>query len=291
LVYFKTSGSLEKIEKWSLEILPKSSIFDLRLGEFWNYKDLILLFVKRELVPTYKQTILGPLWFILQPLLTTLVYSIIFGVVARIPTGGIPQILFYMSGIVLWNFFNTSFTKASGTFVANSHIFGKVYFPRLILPVSGLISSFVNFLIQLSLFLIILICYYLNGANVHPGFLIFLSPVFLLMLSLYALGMGMIIASFSTKYKDLSHFLAFGSQLLMYSTPIIYPASIVPEKFKWISYVNPLSPIFEGFRYSFLGSGEFMVDKLIISFLGGLLIFFLGLIFFNRAERNSIDTV
>jgi len=281
----------ENKENWSLEILPKASAFDFKLKEFWTYRDLITLFVKRELVPTYKQTILGPLWFVLQPLLTTFVYSIIFGAVARIPTDGVPQLLFYMPGIVLWNFFNSAFMKSSGTFIANTHIFGKVYFPRLILPVSGLISSFVNFLIQLGLFLVILLGYFLTGTVVHPGWHLLLSPLILIMVSMYSLGLGMMISAFTTRYKDLSHFLAFGSQLLMYATPIIYPASIVPDKFKWVSLMNPLSPIFEAFRYSFLGVGQFMVTRLAISLGVGIVVFMIGLVVFNKAERTSIDTV
>jgi lipopolysaccharide transport system permease protein len=282
---------LERKENWSLEIFPKSSLFDLKLKEFWQYRDLIFLFVRRELVPTYKQTILGPLWFVLQPLLTTFVYSIIFGAVARIPTDGLPQLLFYMPGIVLWNFFNSAFMKSSGTFIANTHIFGKVYFPRLILPVSGLLSSFVNFLIQFALFLVILVGYFLSGTEIHPGWHLVLCPLILLLVGMYSLGLGMMVSAFTTRYKDLSHFLAFGSQLLMYATPIIYPASIVPEKFKWVSLLNPLSPVFETFRYSFLGVGQFQAERLAISFGIGILLFFFGLIVFNKAERTSIDTV
>jgi lipopolysaccharide transport system permease protein len=282
---------LERKENWSLEIFPKSSLFDLKLKEFWQYRDLIFLFVRRELVPTYKQTILGPLWFVLQPLLTTFVYSIIFGAVARIPTDGLPQLLFYMPGIVLWNFFNSAFMKSSGTFIANTHIFGKVYFPRLILPVSGLLSSFVNFLIQFGLFLVILLGYFFSGTEIHPGWHLVLCPFILLLVGMYSLGLGMIVSAFTTRYKDLSHFLAFGSQLLMYATPIIYPASIVPEKFKWVSLLNPLSPVFETFRYSFLGVGQFQAGRLGLSFGIGILLFFFGLIVFNKAERTSIDTV
>lgn len=282
---------LENKENWSLEIHPKASLFDLKLKEFWQYRDLILLFVRRELIPTYKQTILGPLWFVLQPLLTTLVYSIIFGAVARIPTDGLPQLLFYMPGIVLWNFFNSAFMKSSGTFIANTHIFGKVYFPRLILPVSGLLASFVNFLIQLGLFLIILVAYMAAGTHVQPGWHLVLCPIILLIVACYSLGLGMMISAFTTRYKDLSHFLAFGSQLLMYATPIIYPASIVPDRFRWVSLVNPLSPLFETFRFSFLGVGQFLSMRLAISAGIGLLILFVGLILFNRAERTSIDTV
>ena len=282
---------MENKENWSLTIFPKSSPFHFNIKEFWQYRDLIILFVKRELVPTYKQTILGPLWFIMQPLLTTLVYSIVFGAIARIPTSGLPQLLFYLPGIILWNFFNSAFMKSSGTFLANVHIFGKVYFPRLILPISGLLSSFVNFLIQLVLLVVIMLIYYIGGAKVSPGIYLLLCPILLLIVSLYSLGLGMVVSAFTTKYKDLSHFLAFGSQLLMYATPIIYPASIVPAQFKWVSYFNPLSPIFEAFRFSFLGVGELMMMRLVVSFLVGLIIFYVGLVLFNKAERTSIDTI
>ena len=277
---------------WSLEILPKQSLFDLKFKEFWQYRDLITLFVKRELVPTYKQTILGPLWFVLQPLLTTLVYSLIFGVVARIPIGSMPQILFYLPGIVLWNFFNSSFLKSSSTFIANAQIFGKVYFPRLVLPISGMIASLVNFLIQFSLFLAFYFYYFFFTSTVlNPDWHILLVPFLILILGLYSLGFGMIVSSLTTKYKDLTHFLAFGTQLLMYATPIIYPMDIVPEKYKWINLINPLSSIFEAFRFSFLGVGSFQTSNLIVSFSVSILIFLLGWVFFNRAERNSIDTV
>ena len=282
---------MEKEKNWSLEIYPKAALFDFRLREFWAYRELIFLFVRRELVPTYKQTILGPLWFVLQPLLTTFVYSIIFGAVARIPTDGLPQLLFYMPGIVLWNFFNSSFMKGSGTFLANSHIFGKVYFPRLILPVSALLSSLVNFCIQFALLLVIMLIYFISGTQIQPGIHILLIPVLLILVSMYSLGLGLLVSAFTTRYRDLSHFLSFGSQLLMYATPIIYPASIVPEKFQWVSLMNPLSPVFEGFRFSLLGMGQLMTERLFYSFLTGLVLLLLGLIFFSRAERTSIDTV
>jgi lipopolysaccharide transport system permease protein len=282
---------LEKSKSWSLEIYPKAALFDFRLREFWAYRELILLFVRRELVPTYKQTILGPVWFVLQPLLTTFVYSIIFGTVARIPTDGLPQLLFYMPGIVLWNFFNSSFMKGSGTFLANTHIFGKVYFPRLILPVSGLISSFVNFLIQFALLLILMLGYGLAGVSFSVSWQVLLLPFLLALIAVYSLGLGLLVSAFTTRYRDLSHFLAFGSQLLMYATPIIYPASIVPVQFKWVSLLNPLSPVFEAFRFTLLGMGQFLPERLFISAGFGILLLLAGLMAFTRAERTSIDTV
>jgi len=283
---------LKEKENWSLEIRPKANPFDLKFKEFWQYRDLITLFVRRELVPTYKQTILGPLWFILQPLLTTLIYSLIFGAIARIPIGGMPQIVFYLPGIVLWNFFNSSFLKCSSTFISNAPIFGKVYFPRLVLPVSGMLASLVNFFIQFGLFLIFFLYYYLfSDYQLHPNWHIALLPVLILTVAFYSLGLGMMISAFTTRYRDLTHFLAFGTQLLMYATPIIYPMAIVPDKFKWINSINPLSPVFEGFRQSFLGTGSFQTQNLAISFGLGILIFFTGLILFNKAERTSIDTV
>jgi len=283
---------LKEKENWSLEIRPKANLFDLKFKEFWQYRDLITLFVRRELVPTYKQTILGPLWFILQPLLTTLIYSLIFGAIARIPIGAVPQIVFYLPGIVLWNFFNSSFLKCSSTFISNAPIFGKVYFPRLVLPVSGMLASLVNFFIQFGLFLVFFLYYYLfSDYQLHPNWHIVLLPVLILTVAFYSLGLGMMISAFTTRYRDLTHFLAFGMQLLMYATPIIYPMDIVPDKFKWINSINPLSPVFEGFRQSFLGIGSFQTQNLAISFGIGILIFFVGLILFNKAERTSIDTV
>ncbi len=276
---------------WQLEIKPKSGLLDLKLREFWQYRDLLLLFVRRELVPTYKQTVLGPLWFVLQPLLTTLVYSIVFGMVARIPTDGAPQLLFYLPGIVLWNFFSTSFLKSSSTLVANTHIFGKVYFPRLVIPVSGLLASMVNFGIQFCLFLTIFAGYYFTGSKVSPSAWIFAFPALILILSTYSLGLGLIVSSLTIRYRDLTHFLSFGVQLLMYATPIIYPASIIPANYKWVSYANPLSPVFEAFRFSFLGTGVFNVPHLLVSFVFGLVVLFLGIVLFNQAQRTSIDTV
>lgn len=284
-------NTLENKKHWTLEIYPKAGLFDLKIKEFWQYRDLIFLFVKRELVPTYKQTVLGPLWFILQPLLTTFVYSLIFSVVARIPTDDLPQILFYLPGIVLWNFFNTSFLKSSNTFIANTHIFGKVYFPRLILPISGLLASLVNFGIQFCLFMTIYGGYMVYGVAARPSIHVLIFPVLLLIVSLFSTGLGMIVASFTTRYRDLNHFLAFGTQLLMYATPIIYPASIVPQSFRWVTEMNPLSAVFEAFRFAFLGKGQFLPNDLMISLALGIAIFCLGLILFTKAERTSIDTV
>jgi lipopolysaccharide transport system permease protein len=284
--------ALKEKENWSLVIRPGAHWLDLKLKEFWQYRDLVTLFVKRELVPTYKQTILGPLWFVLQPLLTTLIYSLIFGMVARIPVDGLPQILFYLPGIVLWNFFNSSFLKCSSTFISNAPIFGKVYFPRLVLPVSGLLASLVNFLIQFGLFLLFFFYYLLfSNAQIEPGPAILLVPVLILIVGLYSLGMGMVVSSFTTRYKDLTHFLAFGTQLLMYATPIIYPMAIVPDALRWINTLNPLSAVFEAFRYGFLGRGTLLPGHLLVSLGIGILIFFTGLVLFTRAERTSADTV
>lgn len=284
--------ALKEKENWNLVIRPGAHWLDLKLKEFWQYRDLVALFVKRELVPTYKQTILGPLWFVLQPLLTTLIYSLIFGVVARIPIDGLPQILFYLPGIVLWNFFNSSFLKCSSTFISNASIFGKVYFPRLVLPVSGMLASLVNFLIQFALFLVFFLYYlFFTDARIEPGPAILLVPGLLFIVGLYSLGMGMMVSAFTTRYKDLSHFLAFGTQLLMYATPIIYPMAIVPASFRWINTINPLSAVFEAFRYAFLGRGSFLPHNLLVSLAVGILLFFAGLVLFTRAERTSVDTV
>jgi lipopolysaccharide transport system permease protein len=211
--------------------------------------------------------------------------------VARIPTDGAPQLLFYLPGIVLWNFFSTSFLKSSSTLVANTHIFGKVYFPRLVLPVSGLIASMVNFGIQFLLFITIFLFYYSTGAKVNPSGWILLFPALLLIISCYSLGLGLIVSSLTIRYRDLTHFLSFGVQLLMYATPIIYPSSIIPAAYKWVSYVNPLSPLFEAFRYAFLGNGLLDLPHIFMSFCAGLIVLFIGLVMFNQAQRTAIDTV
>jgi len=273
-------------------IKPKSGLFDVRLSELWRYRDLVMMFVRRDFISNYKQTILGPLWFFLQPLLTTVMFIIIFGRVARLSTDGMPMVIFYLSGITIWNYFSITLTSTSSIFLGNAHIFGKVYFPRLTMPLSIVISNLVRFLIQFSLFLAVWIYYLINrGDVVHPNWYILLTPVLVIIMGLLSLGLGLIFSSLTTKYRDLSMLLAFGVQLLMYATPVIYPLSAVPEKYKWLIVANPITAIVETFRYAFLGSGSFSWLYLSYSLVVALVILFLGIIIFNKVEKTFIDVV
>ena len=277
---------------WDMVIQPQRGLLDLRLGELWRYKDLVLLFVRRDFVSAYKQTILGPLWYLIQPLLTTITFTVIFGNIARLPTDGLPQFLFYMSGTVVWSYFASCLTKTSDTFVANANLFGKVYFPRLAVPVSILISNLITFLIQFALFLVFVLYFALRGTPIHfNGLWIALSPILMLMMAGLGLGFGIIISSLTTKYRDLRFLVTFGAQLLMYATPVIYPVSSIPARFQWIIQANPMTPIVEAFRYAFLGAGTVDVNHLLYSFGFMLVVVFVGSVIFNRVEQTFMDTV
>ena len=275
----------------SLLITSGSSWFDLNFGELLRYRELIWLLIVRELKPTYKQTILGPLWFVLQPILMTLIYSLVFGRVAKIPTGDCPPLLFYLSGIILWNFFNGSFLKNANIFASYSHLFSKIYFPRLVVPIAALGSTFFNLMIQFCLFLLFGIWFQFHGFPVNFVTGLLFTPLIVLVLAFFSVGMGLMVSGVTTKYKDLTHFLTFGSQLLMYATPIIYPEKIVPESYRWIILINPLSSFFELFRHAFLGMGVFDTGRLLTGALLGLLILMLGVLVFNKAQKDSVDTI
>lgn len=277
---------------WTMDIEPQRSLFDLRLGELWRYKDLIILFVRRDFVAVYKQTILGPLWYLIQPLMTTIIFSFIFGQVARLPTDGLPQFLFYMSGTVVWSYFAECLNKTSNTFVQNANLFGKVYFPRLVVPVSILISNLIAFAIQFVMFLAFVAFFILRGADIHINWIwALLSPVLLLVMAGLGLGFGVIVSSLTTKYRDLRFLVTFGIQLMMYATPVIYPVSSIPERFQWIIIANPMTAIVETFRYVFLGAGTVNLIHLLYS--GGfmLVVVFIGVVIFNRVEQTFVDTV
>jgi len=281
-----------KEEHWDMIIQPQRSLLDLRLGELWRYRDLVMLFVRRDFVSVYKQTILGPLWYLIQPLLTTITFTVIFGNIASLPTDGLPQFLFYMSGTVVWSYFAACLTKTSETFVQNSSLFGKVYFPRLAVPVSILISNLITFAIQFALFLLFVLYFVLRGVSIQPNWLwVALSPILLLMMAGLGLGLGTIISSLTTKYRDLRFLVQFGVQLLMYATPVIYPASSIPERFQWIILANPMTPIIEAFRYAFLGAGNANLAQLGYSFGFMIVVVSLGSIIFNRVEQTFMDTV
>ena len=278
-------------ENWTTVITPKNKFFRLNLKELWQYRDLITSFVKRDITSTYKQTILGPLWFFIQPIFTTIMFLIVFGNIAKIPTDGIPQILFYMNGIILWNYFSKCLVSTSNTFVSNAAIFKKVYFSRLTIPVSNVISALVQFFIQFALFTIIFIGYKIYGADLKLSLAIFAVPLFVLQMAVLGLGIGLIITSLTTKYRDLTHLIGFAVQLWMYATPIVYPLSMVPEKWRSIYVLNPVVPILEGFKHAFFSTGMPSVTEYGISIAITVFLLFAGIFVFNFVEKNFVDTV
>ena len=269
----------------------KKKLFNINFRELWNYRDLVLLFVKRDLVNSYKQTVLGPIWILINPLLSTTVFTVIFGVIAQISTDGMPQFLFYMSGNILWGFFSSCLNRGSGTFLGNARIFGKVYFPRLIMPIAGMVYNFINFALQTTLYIVLVIVYTLIGTNVHPNAVIAFVPLLILQTALLGTGIGLIVSSITTKYRDLNILVSFGLSLLMYITPVVYPVSKVPDTFRWLMLLNPVAPIVETYRYAFLGCGDFHWVYWIASLVFTALVLLVGLSVFGRVERNFIDTV
>lgn len=276
---------------WTLVIKPKSKWWDLNLPALLKSKDLLWMFVWRDFVALYKQTILGPLWFFIQPIISTIVFTVIFGRIAKIPTDGLPPVLFYLSGIVGWNYFADCINKTSSTFTANAVIFGKVYFPRLVVPLSIIISNLIKFAIQFVLFIGFLIYYYFIGADFHPNIYIIITPVLLILMAGLGLGFGIIISSLTTKYRDLMQLIGFGVQLLMYITPVVYPLSFISGKYKWIILANPMTSIIEAFKYAFLGVGTFSFIHLAYSGAFMLFVLAIGMLIFNKVEKNFMDTV
>lgn len=272
-------------------VSSKNKLFSVNLKEIWKYRDLIILFVKRDITTAYKQTILGPVWIVINPLLSTVVFTVIFGVIADIPTDGVPQFLFYLSGNILWGFFSSCLNRGSGTFLGNARLFGKVYFPRLVMPISGIIYNLINFLLQTVVFVILVIVYSLIGANVHPNIFILFTPLLVLHTALLGTAIGLIISSITTKYRDLNVLVSFGVSLLMYITPVVYPISKVPENFRWLMLLNPVAPIVESYRYAFLGCGSFPWPYLLISLAVTIILLIWGVLVFNKVEKNFIDTV
>ncbi len=277
--------------EWDLVIRPGASFWNLRFRELWDYRDLVLVLVRRDFVAVYKQTLLGPLWYLLQPLLTTLVYVVIFGKIAQIPTDGIPQLLFYLSGVVLWNYFANCLTKTSGTFIENASLFGKVYFPRLVVPLSVVISNFNTFLVQFVLFIGFYLYYLLTGSLVRPNAWAWLFPLLVLFMGLFGLGIGILVSAMTTRYRDLRFLITFGVQLFMFATPVIYPLSQVPASLQVYVRWNPITPVMEAFRYGWLGAGSLEPGMLFYSFGCALLLILFGVLYFNKIERNFQDTV
>jgi lipopolysaccharide transport system permease protein len=278
-------------ESWDLIITPRKKWYDLQLRDVWHYRDLIGMFVRRDFVSRYKQTILGPLWFLIQPFFTSVIFTVVFGNIAGLPTDGLPQMLFYMSGTVMWNYFDHCLTGTSATFTSNAHLFGKVYFPRLVTPISIIISNLITFAIQFLFFISFFVYFYLRGSEINLTAWALPLPLLILLMAGLGLGFGIIISSLTTKYRDLQHLVGFGVSLLMYVTPVIYPISSIPEKWRWVAEVNPITPIIETFRAGFLGAGNANWLGLGYSALFMLVVLIIGVVIFNRVERTFIDTV
>lgn len=280
----------EPQKKWTEIIEARHSLLDLKLKEVWNYKDLVYMFVKRDFISGFKQTILGPIWFFINPIFTTITFLIVFGKIARLPTDGAPPLLFYLSGVTLWNYFSSCLLGTSSTFVGNAGIFGKVYFPRLVTPVSIVISNLMRFGVQFLLFLMVWIYYLFKGA-IHPNIWMLATPFLIILMAFFALGTGIIFSSLTTKYKDLSMLLVFGVSLYMYATPVIYPTSSLPGFFKKLAFYNPLTGIFECFKHAWLGTGDFSPLMLAVSTCIILLLLMAGTLIFNKVEKTFMDTV
>jgi lipopolysaccharide transport system permease protein len=281
-------------EDWDIEITAKKGLFDLKLKDVWQYRDLLLLLVRRDFVSFYKQTILGPIWFFVQPIITILMYTIIFGNLAAIPTDGIPKPLFYLAGTIIWNYFADCLTKTSTVFKDNAAMLGKVYFPRLIMPLSIVLSNLVKFAVQFALFLALLVFYRIKGIVIIPNVLILLFPILLMLIAAQGLGLGMIISAVTTKYRDIAFIVAFGVPLMMYTTTVIYPLSEVLQKYhnySWLIKLNPVTAVIETFRYGFLGKGSFSWRLLGYCSIMTILLLLTGTVIFNRVEKNFVDTV
>lgn len=278
---------------WTEVISSRSNWFDLKLDEVWRYRDLLAMFVKRDFIATYKQTILGPLWFLIQPLITIITYSIVFGYILNIAVGEVPRVLFYLAGLTMWSYFSECMKKTGSAFISNAKIFGKVYFPRLILPFSIIISGGIRLGIQFALFLGVMLVYYLKGEQFVPTIYALLSPVLVLIVAGLGLGVGIIVSALTTKYRDLLYLVQFSVQLLMYATPVIYPLSMASGVVRTLLLLNPMTSIVEAFRYAWLGpaAGELNPGFLLYSFLFMLIVLFVGILMFNRVERSFMDTV
>jgi lipopolysaccharide transport system permease protein len=284
-------NAIPGMQEWTIRITPHRGWFDWRLKQLWRYGDLIMIFVWRDFVSAYKQTILGPAWHIIQPLLTTLMFTVIFSKVARLPTEGAPPFLFYLIGTVAWGYFANNLTNISATFLRNSHLLGKVYFHRMVIPISIAISNIITFAIQLGIFVVAFAWYYFSGHPLRVTAWLFWTPLFLFMLAGFGLGGGIIVSALTTRYRDLANLVGFGVQLLMYATPVVYPMSAMPGRYAWIIKLNPLSPVMEGFRAAFLGAGVVDLGHLAMSFCAMIGVLVVGMMLFTHVERTFMDTV
>jgi lipopolysaccharide transport system permease protein len=278
-------------QNWTEEIKSNSSLLSVNVQEIWHYRDLIYMLVKRDFITFYKQTILGPIWFFVQPILTSVIYLVLFGQVAKLSTDGLPQLAFYLSGITIWNYFSESLSKTSTVFRDNSGVFGKVYFPRLIMPLAIVVSGLMKFSIQFALFISVVLYYTFVQQTITPNIWVLATPYLILLMAAFALGLGMIFSSLTTKYKDLTFLLSFGIQLAMYATPVVYPISALPLNYRWMVEMNPLTGIFECFRYGYLGSGHFDPMSLVYSTICIFILFLIGVLIFNKVEKSFMDTV
>lgn len=279
-------------EHWTYIIQSRSGWFNLRLKQLWEFRDLISLFVKRDFVSTYKQTLLGPAWHFIQPVLSSLIYTFVFSFLAKISTQNVPPVLFYLSGIVPWTYFYESVSRNSNVFLNNAPLFGKVYFPRLAVPVSIIISNLIKFFSMMILFFSVFLYFYFRGNKaIHPNLYILLLPFLLLMMAGTAMGIGLIISAMTTRYRDIGNLTGIFLQGMMYASPIIFPITVWPTQLKWIVYLNPITSIIETFRFAFLSVGSFDVGYLLYSFVFSVIMIFAGIIIFNHTEKNFIDVV
>lgn len=277
--------------KYTTEILPKNGWFDLKIREIWRYRDLILLFVRRDFVALYKQTILGPAWAIIQPLMTTIIFTVVFGKMAGLSAKGVPPFLFYMSGTVCWGYFSNCLTRTASTFISNQSILGKVYFPRLVMPISTVLSNLISFMIQFFFFFSFIVYYAYNGMTLQISLCVLMLPLIVLQMAMLGLGFGIILSAFTTKYRDLTMLISFGVQLWMYVTPVAYDIHMIPEKYISLYQLNPITPVLSLFRWSFLGIGEANWFYYGISWLLTIFVLFLGVVLFSRVEKTFMDTI
>ena len=278
-------------QNWDVILTSNKSFFDLQIKQIWVYRDLLMLFVKRDIIAAYKQTIFGPLWFFIQPIFTTVIFTFIFGTLAKLPTGGVPQPLFYLAGITAWNYFADCLIKTSTTFRDNAGVFGKVYFPRVITPLSIVISNLIRFGIQMLLFVGFFIYYVFNGYNFQISWEIILFPIFVIFMAMQGLGFGMLVTAMTTKYRDLAHLVGFGVQLMMYTTTVIYPLDSLSGKLYWVVSLNPMTFIIEGIKTCILGTGQITFYSFIYSLFVTFVIFLIGLLTFNKVEKSFVDTI
>lgn len=277
--------------RWTTVIRPVSGWLDLDLKALWQARDLIMMFVHRDFVSIYKQTILGPLWYLIQPVLMTMIFTVVFGYFVKIPTGGLPHVLFYLSGLVIWRYFSECFVKNSNTFVANNHIFSKVYFPRLSVPISIVISNSLSLLIQLGLFVTIWGYFKVHDGQFSVQWQVVFLPLLLVQVAALGVGCGIIVSSLTTKYRDFAQLVGFGVQLWFYATPVLYPAELIPEAWRWLLYANPMSFVVESFRFAFFGVGLVSTGSMVVSVGLTVLLLAVGIVLFSRIEKSFVDTV